>query len=160
MGSGKTTVGAALSDLLGVRHADLDALVEHSEGKSVADIFSSEGEKGFRTLELKALRRFLEKGGDAVISLGGGTLSTPAAAALIREKTLCIYLRTSPGTLLQRLSPEAGSRPLLQGAPLEERIKGLLEERSAVYERNARAIVDTDGLTPPEIADEIIISCL
>jgi len=160
MGSGKTTVGAALAGLLGVRHADLDALVEAAEGRTVAEIFSTEGEKGFRTLELKSLKRFLEKGGDAVLSLGGGTLTIPAAAALVREKSLCIYLRATVETLADHLRPNAASRPLLQGAPLEERIAELLSARSAHYEENARAIVDTDGLGAEEIAEEIIIDCL
>lgn len=160
MGSGKTTVGAALADLLGVRHADLDSLVEAAEGKSIESIFSSEGEKSFRVLELKYLRRFLEKGGDAVLSLGGGTLMTPGAAALIREKALCIYLKTSPETLSERLRPEAGSRPLLKGAPLEERISSLLSEREAIYEKCADAVVATDSLTPEEIAEEIVLLCL
>ena len=85
---------------------------------------------------------------------------TPGAAALIREKALCIYLKTSPETLSERLRPEAGSRPLLKGAPLEERISSLLSEREAIYEKCADAVVATDSLTPEEIAEEIVLLCL
>ena len=163
MGSGKTTVGKVLADFLGCPFYDLDALVVKKAGKSIPEIFADGGEAAFRTLEAKVLRQAVEKYAEstAILSLGGGTLGTPASARLVAEKTTCIYLRASVDTLAARLAPEAAGRPLLRGAPdLRERIAALLAGREDVYASTAHVTVDTDGLSPEQIADEIVISCL
>ena len=80
---------------------------------------------------------------------------TPASAALLHDKTVCIYLKASLETLLQRLDGETAGRPLA-----DERLADRLAEREPVYEETAHVTVDTDGLSPEEVADEIIISCL
>ena len=163
MGSGKTTVGIVLADFLGCPFYDLDALVVKKAGRSIPEIFADGGEAAFRTLEAKVLRQAVEKYAEstAILSLGGGTLGTPASARLVAEKTTCIYLRASVDTLAARLAPEAAGRPLLRGAPdLRERIAALLAGREDVYASTAHVTVDTDGLSPEQIADEIVISCL
>ena len=163
MGSGKTTVGEVLADFLGCPFYDLDALVVKKAGRSIPEIFADGGEAAFRTLEAKVLRQAVEKYAEstAILSLGGGTLGTPASARLVAEKTTCIYLRASVDTLAARLAPEAAGRPLLRGAPdLRERIAALLAGREDVYASTAHVTVDTDGLSPEQIADEIVISCL
>ena len=163
MGSGKTTVGKVLADFLGCPFFDLDALVVKKAGRSIPEIFADGGETAFRTLEAKVLRQAVEKYAEstAILSLGGGTLGTPASARLVAEKTTCIYLRASVDTLAARLAPEAAGRPLLRGAPdLRERIAALLAGREDVYASTAHVTVDTDGLSPEQIADEIVISCL
>ena len=163
MGSGKTTVGEVLADFLGCPFYDLDALVVKKAGRSIPEIFADGGETAFRTLEAKVLRQAVEKYAEstAILSLGGGTLGTPASARLVAEKTTCIYLRASVDTLAARLAPEAAGRPLLRGAPdLRDRIAALLAGREDVYASTAHVTVDTDGLSPEQIADEIVISCL
>ena len=163
MGSGKTTVGKVLADFLGCPFYDLDALIVKKAGRSIPEIFADGGEAAFRTLEAKVLRQAVEKYAEstAILSLGGGTLGTPASARLVAEKTTCIYLRASVDTLAARLAPEAAGRPLLCGAPdLRERIAALLAGREDVYASTAHVTVDTDGLSPEQIADEIVISCL
>ena len=163
MGSGKTTVGKVLADFLGCPFYDLDELVVKKAGKPIPALFADGGEAAFRTLEAKVLRQAVEKYAEstAVLSLGGGTLGTPASARLVAERTTCIFLRAGVDTLAARLAPEAACRPLLRGAPdLRERIASLLEARAATYEATAHVVVNTDGLAPEEIADEIVISCL
>ena len=163
MGSGKTTVGKVLADFLGCPFFDLDALIVKKAGRSIPEIFADGGEAAFRTLEAKVLRQAVEKYAEstAILSLGGGTLGTPASARLVAEKTTCIYLRASVDTLAARLAPEAAGRPLLRGAPdLRDRIAALLAGREDVYASTAHVTVDTDGLSPEQIADEIVISCL
>ena len=163
MGSGKTTVGKVLADFLGCPFYDLDELIVKKAGKGIPEIFADGGEAGFRALEAEVLRKTVAKYAEAtaVLSLGGGTLGTPASARLVAEKTTCIFLRAGVDTLAARLAPEAAGRPLLAGAPdLRERIAALLSEREATYAATAHVTVDTDGLSPEEIADEIVISCL
>ena len=157
MGSGKTTVGKVLADFLGCPFSDLDDLIEKKAGKSIPEIFAQDGEVAFRQLEAKLLRQTVEKYGEntAILSLGGGAVTTPASVTLLHEKTVCIYLRATLETLLQRLEGQTAGRPLADDA-LAER----LTERAPLYEKTAHVIVDTDGLSPEEVADEIIICAL
>ena len=157
MGSGKTTVGKVLADFLGCPFFDLDDLVVKKAGKSIPEIFAEDGEPAFRQLEARLLRQTVEKYSEntAVLALGGGAVLAPASAALLHEKTVCIYLRASLDTLLERLAGETAGRPLAGDAMAER-----LASREPLYEETAHVIMDTDGLSPDEVADEIIISAL
>ncbi len=157
MGSGKTTVGRILADALGCPFLDLDDLIVKKAGKSIPDIFAQDGEPAFRQLEARLLRQTVEKYGEstAVLSLGGGAILAPASATLVHEKTVCIYLRATLDTLLSRLAGESAGRPLAD-ASLAER----LAAREPLYEKTAHVVIDTDGLSPEDVSDEIIISCL
>ena len=157
MGSGKTTVGKVLADFLGCPFMDLDDLVVKKAGKSIPDIFAQDGEPAFREQEAQVLRKTVEKYAEstAVLALGGGAVLAPASAALLHEKTVCIYLRASLETLLARLEGETAGRPLAD-ASLADR----LASREPIYEETAHVTIDTDGLSPDEVADEIIISAL
>ena len=157
MGSGKTTVGKVLADFLGCPFMDLDDLIVKKAGKSIPEIFAQDGESAFRQLEARLLRQTVEKYTEntVVLALGGGAVTAPASAALLREKTVCIYLRASLETLLQRLEGETAGRPLADAS-----LAARLSAREPIYEETAHVIIDTDGLTPDEVADEIIISSL
>ena len=157
MGSGKTTVGKVLADFLGCPFLDLDELIVKKAGKSIPEIFEQDGEPAFRLLEAKLLRQTVEKYTEntAVLALGGGAILAPASAAILHEKTVCIYLRATLDTLLQRLAGETAGRPLADAS-----LAARLAAREPIYEATAHVIIDTDGLAPDEVADEIIITAL
>jgi shikimate kinase len=157
MGSGKTTVGKVLADFLGCPFYDLDDLIVKKAGKSIPDIFTQDGEPAFRELEARLLRQTVEKYAEttAVLALGGGAILAPTSAALLHDKTVCIYLRATLDTLQARLVGETAGRPLADDA-----LAVRLAAREPLYEETAHVIIDTDGLSPDEVADEIIISAL
>lgn len=157
MGSGKTSVGRIVADALGCPFMDLDEIIVKKAGRSIPAIFEADGEKGFRRLEKQALEQTVAKYAEstAILALGGGTITIPGAIGLIQEKTLCIYLQADVETLRENLEGRTEGRPLA-GEGWEER----LAARLPLYEKAAHITIDTIGLTPEEIADEIIISCL
>lgn len=157
MGSGKSTVGRIVADALGCLFLDLDELVEKQARMPVAEVFTAQGEAAFRALEAATLKKTVLKYAEStvVLALGGGALENPESARLIREKSLCIYLQASADTLRGRLAGDATVRPLLKGD-----WEALLASRLPAYEAAAAVVLDTDGLTPEQIADEIIIDCL
>ena len=157
MGSGKTSVGRIIADALGCPFIDLDEVIVKKAGRSIPDIFVAVGEMGFRQLEKKALEQTVAKYAEstAVLALGGGTVTVPGAVELLQSRTLCIYLRATEETLRENLAGATDGRPLA-GEGWEER----LAAREPLYEASAHITLDTDGLTPEELADEIIIDCL
>lgn len=145
MGCGKSSVGRELSRLLSLPFVDLDDYIEEREGRSIRDIFESDGEAAFRKMELEALTEILfqesssepnqdaagEPGEDSpqtdypqakemILALGGGTLTTPECAELVAERTFCIYLKTSADELSRRLEHESAGRPMLNPASASE----------------------------------------
>lgn len=157
MGSGKTSAGRLVADALGCPFLDLDEIIVKKAGRSIPAIFETDGEKGFRRLEKQALEQTVAKYAEstAVLALGGGTVTVPGAIGLLQEKTLCIYLQADVDTLRANLEGRREGRPLA-GDGWEER----LAARLPLYEKAAHVTIDTIGLTPEEIADEIIITCL
>lgn len=157
MGSGKTTVGRIVADALGCPFLDLDEVIVKKAGRSIPEIFEADGESGFRRLEKQALEKTVAKYAEStvVLALGGGTVTIPGAVELLQQKTLCIYLQAPLETLEARLEGQKDGRPLA-GEGLAER----LSAREPLYQKAAHVVLDTDGLTAQEVADEIIIDCL
>ena len=92
-----------------------------------------------------------------IISLGGGTVMTKECAQIVRERTLCVYLRASVQTLTEHLEGETQGRPMLSGN-VHERISELMAQRAATYESTAHVIIDIDGMSVDEVAHAIIDS--
>ena len=158
MGCGKSSVGRALSELLCCPFVDLDSVIEENAGRSIPEIFSSDGEAVFRRMEAETLDKVIHQdfGTPMILALGGGTVMTPECAGIVSSHTLCIYLRASVQTLVSHLENEAAGRPMLEAPDLRGRILKLMSMRSATYENTARLIIDTDGKTIEEVASEII----
>ena len=154
MGCGKSSVGRRLSELLCCPFIDLDDVIELQTGRTIPEIFANDGEAAFRQMELEVLERIL-KPPTAIVSLGGGTVTQERCAEMVKENTVCIYLRASVDTLVSRLSNQDAGRPLLKGSDLRTRIDKLMEQRSAIYESTAHHILDTDGLSIDEVAQSI-----
>ena len=162
MGCGKSSIGRRLSELLCCSFIDLDDVIEAKAGKGIPVIFENDGEAAFREMELKELRNITGNIKDtAVLSLGGGTVTTDGCAEIIRRETFCIYLRASISTLVQNLKGEAEGRPMLKPVSnctsgddeekrLESRIRELMTAREPIYEKTAHIIIDTDGKTIDE----------
>ena len=157
MGSGKSTVGALVADALGCPFIDLDEVIVKKAGRSIPEIFAADGERGFRRLEKQALEKTVAKYAEntAVLSLGGGTVTIPGAVQLLQESALCIYLQADAETLKARLEGHAEERPLA-----DEHFAERLSQREPLYRAAAHITIETEGLTPEEVTDEIIISCL
>ncbi len=152
MGAGKSTVGALLASRWALSARDTDADVEARTGRTISDIFVESGEEHFRDLERTAVAEALASH-DGVLALGGGAVLDPATRELLAGESV-VFLRVGLSDAVKRVGLGT-SRPLLLGN-VRSRIKALLDERTPVYESVATLVVDTDGRTPDEVADEII----
>lgn len=158
MGSGKTVGGRVLASRSGTPFYDLDDEVEAAAGTSIAAIFHSEGEDGFRSQEEKALARVagFEPG---VVATGGGAVLRDGNVAAMKASGTVVLLVASDETLAARLEDATG-RPLLDtGNDPAVRLATLASERTAAYAAAADVVVDTDGRTPEEVAVAIEAAC-
>jgi shikimate kinase len=147
MGSGKTTVGKALSKATGMMFYDLDWYIESRMRKSVSQIFAERGEEGFRKIEYNMLHEVAEFE-DVIISCGGGTPCFFDNMDYLNQQGDVVYLKATPETLYKHLLMAKMERPLLKGKSSEELIAYItehLKERSQFYEK-ARHILDVNVL--------------
>lgn len=155
MGSGKSSVARMLASRLGRRLVDTDAEIEREQGMTVSEIFAQRGEEEFRKLEHALLQRLARENEPLVISTGGGLAAQPRNRQALSDLGTVIYLQVQPRTVLARLRQDK-TRPLLQGADKEERVRTLLAAREPLYRAAADICIETDTLTPGEIVAQIL----
>ncbi len=154
MGSGKTTVGRFLAAKMGYGFCDTDAVIEKVAGKSINDIFNSDGEEGFRELEGKVLGELAAYTRLAIATGGGIVLRRENWSYL--QQGLVVWLDVPVEILLSRLGGDT-TRPLLQVSDREAELKTRLEQRKRLYAQADLHITVTDEKeTPEEIAARII----
>jgi shikimate kinase len=152
-GSGKSTVGAALSRKLALDFVDTDQLIEVREGKAITDIFVVDGEPYFRAVELETLKNVL-KMSNVVISLGGGApISEQAQQELRSSVSMVIFLDVSLATAAPRVGFNR-DRPLLLGNPRAQ-WQALSDKRRPIYEALADMSIKVDDMSVDEIASAI-----
>ncbi len=151
-GAGKTTVGRALSEQLGVGFRDTDQDVEASTGRLIADIFVESGEPAFRALEAQAVRDALVQH-DGVLCLGGGAILDPVTRAALAGRPV-VWLRVGLSAAAQRAGL-SGPRPVLLGN-VRSQLHGLMTARAPLYQEVATLVLDTDELSPQETVDRIL----
>jgi len=155
MGSGKSSVGALTAGLLGWHFVDLDAEIARTEGIPIAEFFARYGEAEFRRRESLMLAAVLDTAGKApkaglVLALGGGTLQTPEAAALVRERGGVVYLEVDARRAWERA--QNGARPLARD---RDAFSDLLQARRPVYEGTADWILPVGDMGADALAHEI-----
>ena len=135
MGSGKTTIGQRLAKKLGLEFLDNDHELQKQTGASVNLIFDLEGEEGFRKRETAMLEKLTARE-NILLATGGGSIIMPENRELLKQRGIVVYLKTSVGQQIRRLSRDK-SRPLLQSGDREEKLTRLAKERNALYEELA-----------------------
>ena len=147
MGAGKSSIGRRLAGRLGIPFVDADTEIENAAGMTIAEIFARHGEPYFRAGEARVIARLLDQG-PQVLATGGGAIMDAQTRALIRDKSLSVWLKADLDVLLKR-TRRRGERPLV------DRIKDLLPQREPLY---AQADIAVQSRDEPHdtIVDEII----
>lgn len=141
-GVGKTTVGAAVAERLGVGFVDLDDVIESLAGRPIPTIFAEVGEQGFRRLEVDATETVMDHQ-TAIIASGGGWAANASAVGALAGRAKRIYMKAEPATVVGRMGAATAVRPLLMAGDPVGRVHDLLTVRAVAYEASD-AIVDTE----------------
>lgn len=151
--SGKSTIGRHLADQLGTEFVDVDQLIEERTGKTIGEIFATDGEPAFRELETTTTLQVLGDRRFRVISLGGGAVtSAPIRAAL--QPYRVVWLQVGIAAAAERIGLNT-ARPLLLGNVRGQLIK-LMREREPLYAEVATISLATDHHGPAELVSSII----
>lgn len=152
-GSGKSTIGRRLAKALGVGLLDTDVAIEQRTGRSIADIFATDGEQEFRRIEEDLVRAALADH-DGVLSLGGGAVTSPGVRAALAGHTV-VYLEISAAEGVRRTGGNT-VRPLLAGPDRAEKYRALMAKRAPLYRRVATMRVDTNRRNPGAVVRHIL----
>lgn len=144
-GSGKSTIGRRLARTLGVEMLDTDAAIEQTTGRSIADIFATDGEQEFRRIEEQVVREALDEH-DGVLSLGGGAITTAGVREALAGHTV-VFLEICAAEGVRRTGGNT-VRPLLAGGDRGEKYRALMKQRAPLYRRVATIRVNTNRRNP------------
>lgn len=147
-GTGKTEVGRLLARLTGLPFFDTDTLIEEQAGRTVHEIFTREGEEGFRLRERGVIARL--PAGPSVISTGGGAILDPGNVAALRRGSTVFLLEADEAAIERRIA--GSTRPPLTARPLRQEIRELLDLRRPLYTAAADFCIDTTTKSPNEVA--------
>jgi shikimate kinase len=155
MGAGKTTVGAEVAQRLDRPFVDTDDLVEVATGRTVAEIFATEGEGAFRARERQAVADACAAPAPMVIACGGGAILDPESRRRLCTGGFVVWLQAPPAVLADRLAA-SDARPLLAGRMPVATLERLAHVREAAYAATADAEVETEGRTVAQVADAVL----
>ncbi|MFM9874678.1 MAG: shikimate kinase [Fimbriimonadaceae bacterium] len=152
MGSGKSTVGRALADLLGYPFQDTDMMLEHRLGRQIPQLFKLYGEVAFRAHETSILKSLEPE--NRVLATGGGIVLKEENWIEFRRLGRVIFLDVPVELLAQRLEISNRKRPLLQTENWKEKLIELYEFRRPLYEK-ADIRFEIDERPIEEVANRI-----
>lgn len=154
-GTGKSEVARLLGQSLGLQVVSLDAELIKKAGKPIPQVVAERGWPGFRDLEEEIVRTFAARDGQ-VIDCGGGVIERQGNFAPLRAAGPVIWLKASPATIVRRIGGD-DQRPSLTGTKsFTDEVVEVLQRRQPLYEQIAHHHVDTDPLSPQQVADAVL----
>ncbi len=153
MGAGKSAAGRVLAERSGLPLRETDELVSARTGRTITQLFAEEGEAAFRDAESAVIHALAAE--PAIVVTGGGAILRPENVACFRRLGQVVHLTADPEILFGRVSGET-TRPLLLGENSRATFARLFAERAPLYAAAADWTIDTAGLTPEEVAEEIL----
>ena len=154
-GTGKSVVGELLADRLGMRLVGMDAAIVERAGMPVPEIVEQRGWPGFRDLESEVARE-LAGHDNAIIDTGGGVVERSENIEVLRANGRIFWLKASVGVIVGRIEGGTERPSLTGGKSFTEEVAEVLERRTPIYQGAAQHEIDTDPLTPEQVADRII----
>ena len=153
MGTGKSTIGQQVASELSLNFYDTDVEIEKKSGKSVSEIFATEGEEEFRKHE----QHFIENGhpdSDSIVSCGGGLCVISGMLERLKAKGTVICLWASPDVIFERIKNDRG-RPLLQVEEPKKEIQRIIDQRKEYY-LQADLVIDCKNLSIRKVSQQVI----
>jgi shikimate kinase len=153
MGTGKTSVGRLVAEQLRFEYLDTDEMIQAQTGRSVNDIFKTDGEPAFRALEQMVVEELASRA-KTVIATGGGLPVNPKNLTSLKTHALVVSLWSSPEKIWERVRHQS-HRPLLHNENPQAKIHELLAAREPFY-KQADVLLNTDLRSVREVAQQVV----
>ncbi len=154
-GTGKTAVGRLLAEKLQLPYIGMDAEVVARAGMPIKDMVDRFGWQKFRDLESEVARE-LSGRDNLIIDTGGGVIERPENVEALRTNACIFLLTASVATIVSRIQDSSERPSLVEGKTFTEEVSEVLERRGPKYQGAADYEIDTDGLTPEQVAERIV----
>ena len=154
-GAGKSSIGAAVAQRLGVPLVELDEAIVREAQMTLSTIFEIHGEAYYRQMERDVLRRILDSGKPAVIATGGSIVTDPETWGLLRSRARTVWLKATPREHWDRVVAQGDVRPMRGRPRAMKELKQLLHHRTPLYEQ-ADVAVDTSGQDVADVVGRIV----
>jgi shikimate kinase len=156
MGAGKTSIGRRLAQRLGLPFIDADTEIETAAGTTIEEIFQRHGEAAFRDGERRVIARLLDQP-PHVLATGGGAFMDPSTRALLKARSITVWLRADLELMLARVA-RRNNRPLLKAGEPRRVLERLIAERYPTYAEADITVDSIDG--PPDATLEGVMTAL
>jgi shikimate kinase len=158
MGTGKSTVGRRIAHKLGWEFLDTDDEINRLTGRTVRQIFETDGEEFFRQVEHDVLAAACQLSTPHVIAGAGGIILRADNRQLLKNSRFVVWLNAPLPVLVERIGQRAakgdGHRPLIDGNPAE-RLQKLYVERESLYRDVSSIEIDVEGLQVQDVIDKV-----
>ena len=154
-GTGKSVVGKLVADRLQMKCIAMDAKIVEKAGMSIPDIVENHDWPTFRDMESEVVRE-LATGDDIIIDTGGGVIERPENIDALQANACVIWLKASVGTIVSRIEESTERPALTDGKSFTEEVAEVVERRAPLYKSAAHYEIDTDQLTPEQVAERVI----
>lgn len=154
-GSGKSVVGELVAARLGMQYVGMDAKIVERASMSIPEIVEKYNWPKFRDIESEVVRE-LAGLDNIVIDTGGGVIERPENVRVLQTNSLVFWLKASVDTIVSRIQGGSERPALTSGKTFTEEVAEVLERRIPKYRNAAHYEIDTDELTPEQVAGKII----
>ncbi|RLC32129.1 MAG: shikimate kinase [Deltaproteobacteria bacterium] len=154
-GTGKSVVGRILADQLAMTYIGMDEEIVKKAGASVPEIVEKQGWKGFRDMESEVAREAADKD-NVIIDTGGGVIERQENIDVLRKNGLVFWLKASVDVIVSRISGDDQRPALTGGKSFTDEVSEVLERRIPRYREAAHYEIDTDAISPAQVAQAVI----
>lgn len=154
-GTGKSTVAGLVAGKLGMDVVSLDEEIVRRAGRSIPEIVAEHGWPYFRDLESEVVKRCAARDG-VVVDAGGGVILRQENVDSLRRSGRLFWLRASVPVIVARIAGGTERPALTAGKSFTEEVEEVLRERAPLYEAAADCEIDTDALSPEDVAAAVV----
>lgn len=154
-GTGKSVVGKLLSKELNMEVVGMDNEIVKNAEMSIPEIVDQFGWDHFRDIETRIALSLAEKD-NLVIDTGGGVIERSENMAELGKTGPVFWLTASVDTIVDRIQDDTNRPALVDGKTFTEEIAEVLERRESKYREASQYKIDTDGITPEQVGDQVI----
>ena len=154
-GTGKSAVGAILAEHLGMPCIGMDAEIVRKAGMTIPEIVEKHGWPKFRDMESEVARELAGRN-HTIIDTGGGVIERPENIEMLKANACIFWLKASVETIVSRIQDGTERPSLTSGKTFTEEVADVLTQRISKYKRAGQYEVDTENLSPEQVAARII----